>query len=69
MRGFNKRFEDINRHFEDVNRRFEEINRRFEDLRYYVDRRFGFLNKLLVGFNTPILVGVVAALIRLLMMS
>ena len=65
----NKRFEDINKRFEDINKRFEDVNKRFEDMRYYVDRRFGFLEKLLVGFNAPILIGVVAALIRLLMMG
>ncbi len=56
---FNKRFEDINKRFEDMQRymekRFEAIDKRFEDMRYYIDRRIGFLEKLIVGFNLPIL--------------
>ena len=62
-----KRFEDINKRFEDINKRFEDMNRRFEDLRYYVDRRIGFLEKLIVGFDIPILVGLIVALVRLFM--
>jgi len=57
----------VNRRFEDVNKRFEDMNRRFEDLRYYVDRRIGFLEKLIVGFDIPILVGLIVALVRLFM--
>ncbi len=38
-------------------------------MRYCIDRRVGFLEKLLVGFNAPILIRVVAALVRLLTMS
>ncbi len=34
-----------------MNRRFEDINKRFE----VVERRIGFLEKLIVGFNVPIL--------------
>ncbi len=51
----NKRFEDINKRFEAIDRRFEDVNKRFEDMRYYIDRRIGFLEKLIVGFNLPIL--------------
>ncbi len=57
-----KRFENINKRFEDMNKRFEAIDKRFEDMRYYIDKRFelverriGFLEKLIVGFNLPIL--------------
>jgi len=50
-----KRFEDINKRFEAIDRRFEDVNKRFEDMRYYIDRRIGFLEKLIVGFNLPIL--------------
>ena len=64
-----KRFEDVNRRFEDINKRFEDVNKRFEDMRYYIDRRVGFLEKLLIGFNAPILIGVIAALVKLLTMS
>ncbi|RLF14557.1 MAG: hypothetical protein DRJ97_05990 [Thermoprotei archaeon] len=48
----------------DINKRFEGINRRFEDLRYYIDRRVGFLEKLIVGLNVPILLGVAALPLR-----
>ena len=62
----NKRFEAIDKRFEDMQRymekRFEAIDKRFEDMRYYIDKRFevverriGFLEKLIVGFNLPIL--------------
>ena len=63
----NHRFEDINRRFEDINKRFEEVNRRFEDLRYYVDKRVGFLEKLIIGLNIPILATVITTLIKLLL--
>ncbi len=63
----NKRFEDINKRFEDINKRFEDVNKRFEDLRYYVDKRIGFLEKLIVSFNIPILLAVIGILIKLLM--
>jgi len=42
-----------------IGRRFEDVNKRFEDLRCYVDKRTGFLEKLIVGLNVPILVGIV----------
>jgi len=72
----NRRFEDVNRRFEDVNKRFEDMNKRFEilesnwnkrfeDLRYYIDRRVSFLEKLIVGLNVPILIGLITALIKL----
>jgi hypothetical protein len=63
----NNRFEDMNKRFEDINNRFEDMNRRFEDLRYYVDKRVGLVEKLLVGFNIPILTGIIIMLIRLFM--
>jgi len=70
----NKRFEDVNRRFEavdkrfeDINKRFEDVNRRFEDLTHYVDKRVGLVEKLLVGFNVPILVGVITLLIKAFM--
>ena len=59
QRYMEKRFEAIDKRFEDLqrymNKRFEDINKRFEDMRYYIDRRIGFLEKLIVGFNLPIL--------------
>ena len=60
-----RRFQEVNRRFEDVNKRFEEVNRRFEDIKYYVDRRVGFLERLIVGLNIPILATVIATLIKL----
>jgi len=60
-----KRFEDINRRFEDINNRFEDMNRRFEDLTHYIDKRVGFVEKLLIGFNLPILIAIITMLIRL----
>ena len=61
----NRRFEDINKRFEDMNRRFEDINKRFEDIKYYVDKKVGLVEKLLIGFNLPILTGIIVMLIRL----
>ncbi|MEM3677929.1 MAG: hypothetical protein QW176_07270 [Candidatus Bathyarchaeia archaeon] len=58
-------FESMERRFEDVNRRFESVDKRFEDLTRYVDRRVGLVEKLLVGFNIPILVAVITILVRL----
>ncbi|MEM2989065.1 MAG: hypothetical protein QXU06_04045, partial [Candidatus Bathyarchaeia archaeon] len=55
----NKRFEAMDKRFEDLmaysDRRFEAIDKRFEDLRYYVDYRIALVERLLVGFNIPIL--------------
>ncbi|MBS7656219.1 hypothetical protein KEJ50_06985 [Candidatus Bathyarchaeota archaeon] len=65
----NKRFEDINRRFEDVNRRFEDMNKRFEDLTRYVDKRIGLVEKLLIGFNIPILAAVITILIRVFLLG
>ncbi|MEM2998492.1 MAG: hypothetical protein QW542_06065 [Thermoproteota archaeon] len=57
--------EFMEKRFEDVNRRFEDVNRRFEDLTRYVDKRVGLVEKLLIGFNVPILIVVITMLIRL----
>ena len=66
-----KRFEELksysDKRFEDMNRRFEDVNKRFEDLRYYVDKRVGLVEKLLIGFNLPILTGIIVMLIKLFM--
>jgi hypothetical protein len=65
----NKRFEELktysDKRFEAIDKRFEDINRRFEDLRYYVDKRIGLIEKLLIGFNIPILATVLTMLIKL----
>jgi len=47
--------EDLKMLIEMINKRFEAVDKRFEDMRYYIDRRIGFLEKLIVGFNSPIL--------------
>ncbi len=44
----------------------ESIDKRFEDLRYYFDKRIGFLEKLIVAFNVPILIAIIGILIKLL---
>lgn len=49
----------------DVNRRAEDVNKRVEGLRYYVDRRVGLLEELIVSFDIPILAGLMMALIKL----
>jgi len=36
-------------------------------MRYYIDRRVGILEKLIVGLNLPILAGIITALIKLFM--
>ncbi|MEM1538139.1 MAG: hypothetical protein QXK12_00635 [Candidatus Nezhaarchaeales archaeon] len=53
--------EDLKLLIDLINRRFEDVNKRFEDLRYYVDRRIGFLEKLIVGL--------IVALIKLFALS
>lgn len=63
----NKRFEGIDKRFEGMNRRFEDINKRFEGLTRYVDKRAGLVEKLLIGFNVPILIAVITILIRLIL--
>ena len=78
----NRRFEDMNGRFEDLmsysdkrfeelrsysDRRFDDMNRRFEDLMHYVDKRVGLLEKLLIGFNVPILVAVITILLKLVL--
>jgi len=66
-----KRFEELksysDKRFEDMNKRFEDVNKRFEDSRYYVDKRVGLVEKLLIGFNLPILTGIIVMLIKLFM--
>ncbi|MBS7645094.1 hypothetical protein KEJ44_03515, partial [Candidatus Bathyarchaeota archaeon] len=57
-----RRFESVDKRFEDMNKRFESMDKRFEDLTRYVDRRVGLVEKLLVGFNIPILVAVITIL-------
>ncbi|MEM2340918.1 MAG: hypothetical protein QXV89_06375 [Candidatus Bathyarchaeia archaeon] len=59
-----KRFEDMNKRFEAIDKRFDDINRRFEDLRYYIDKRIGIVERLLVGFNIPILIAVLATALK-----
>ncbi|MGC8849790.1 MAG: hypothetical protein ACP5QI_04885 [Candidatus Bathyarchaeia archaeon] len=61
----NKRFEDVNKRFDDINKRFEDVNGRFEDLIHYIDKRVGLVEKLLIGFNIPILTAVIVTLVRL----
>lgn len=80
----NRRFEAIDKRFEDLisyldkrfeelksysDKRFEDVNKRFEDSRYYVDKRVGLVEKLLIGFNLPILTGIIVMLIKLFMGS
>ena len=64
-----KRFEELksysDKRFEDINNRFEDMNRRFEDLTHYIDKRVGLIEKLLIGFNLPILIAIITMLIRL----
>ncbi len=40
---------------EDLKMLIEMMNKRFENMRYCIDKRVGFLGKLIVGFNLPIL--------------
>ncbi|MEM2473859.1 MAG: hypothetical protein QXX00_04555 [Candidatus Bathyarchaeia archaeon] len=65
----NRRFEDMNTRFEDMNKRFEDMNKRFEDLMRYVDKRIGLVEKLLIGFNIPILIAVITILIRVFLLG
>ncbi|MBS7645403.1 hypothetical protein KEJ44_05105 [Candidatus Bathyarchaeota archaeon] len=66
-----KRFEAIDKRFEDMNKRFEDLrsysDKRFEDLTHYIDKRVGLVEKLLIGFNVPILIAVITILIRLIL--
>ncbi len=55
--------DDIKLLIELINKRFEDINKRFEDPKYYVDKRIGLLEKLIVSFNIPILLAVIGILI------
>ena len=63
----NRRFETIDKRFEDMNKRFETIDKRFEDLMRYVDKRVGLVEKLLIGFNVPILIAVITMLMKLIL--
>lgn len=49
-----------------MNKRFENMNRIFKNMRYYIDKRIVFLEKLMVSFNVPILVGLIIALIKII---
>jgi hypothetical protein len=59
------RFGDVNRRFEDINKRFEDMNKRFEDIRYYIDKRVGLIERIMIGFNIPILLSIITILIKL----
>jgi hypothetical protein len=61
-----KRFEDVNKRFEAIDKRFEDMNKRFEDLTHYIDRRVGLVEKLLIGFNVPILIAIITILVRMI---
>ncbi len=50
-----------------VEKRFEEINRRFEDMKYYLDIRIGFLEKLIIALNVPVLAAIIGILVKLLL--
>ncbi|MEM2996737.1 MAG: hypothetical protein QXK52_04430 [Candidatus Bathyarchaeia archaeon] len=64
-----KRFEELmsysDKRFEAIDKRFEDMNKRFEDLTHYVDKRVGLIEKLLIGFNIPILIAIITMLVRL----
>jgi len=64
-----KKFKELryyfDKNFEAIDRRFENINRRFEDLRYYIDRRVGLIERIMIGFNIPILLSIITILIKL----
>jgi len=55
-----KRFDDVNKRFDDVNKRFDDVNKRFEDARNQSDKRFNFMENIMItmiGF-----IGMVVAL-------
>ncbi len=58
--------EDIKALREDLKLIIDVFNRRFEDLRYYVDRRLSVVERIVIGFNIPILAAVIAILLRML---
>ncbi|MEM3571006.1 MAG: hypothetical protein QW589_03645 [Candidatus Bathyarchaeia archaeon] len=66
-----KRFEELrsysDKRFEAIDKRFEDINHRFEDLTHYIDKRVGLVEKLLIGFNIPILITIIITLVRLIL--
>ena len=55
----------MEKRFEDINKRFEEMNKRFEDIRYYIDKRVGLIERIMIGFNIPILLSIITILIKL----
>ena len=75
LRYSERQFEAINRRFEDMNKRFDEtlryserqfeaMDRRFEELMHYADKKFDLLAKIIFSFNIPVLVGIIAILIK-----
>ena len=59
--------EDIKMLLDFIGKRFETIDKRFEDLMRYVDKRVGLVEKLLIGFNVPILIAVITMLMKLIL--
>ncbi|MEM2123127.1 MAG: hypothetical protein QXE79_05785 [Candidatus Bathyarchaeia archaeon] len=63
-----KRFEAMDKRFEAMDKRFEAMDKRFEDLTHYVDKRVGLIEKLLIGFNIPILIAIITMLVKLFLL-
>ncbi|MEM3507446.1 MAG: hypothetical protein QXK81_06250 [Candidatus Bathyarchaeia archaeon] len=59
-----KRFEAIDKRFKDL-RNYSD--KRFEDLTRYVDKQVDLIEKLLIGFNIPILIGIIVTLVSVIL--
>ena len=60
-----KRFELMDKRFETTDRRFDAMEKRFDDLIHYTDKKFDVLLKIIFSFNIPILMGIIAMLLKM----
>ncbi len=57
----------IEKRFEAVDKRFDAMDKRFDDLIHYTDRKYDILVKTIFSFNIPILIGIIAILVKTFM--
>jgi len=59
--------DDLKMMMELIEKRFEAMDKRFDDLIHYTDRKYDILVKIIFSFNIPILIGIIAILVKAFM--
>ncbi len=60
---------DLKLLMEMMDKRFEAMEKRFEDLVHYTDKKFDILLKVIFSFNIPILIGIIALLLKVFLLG